>query len=55
MRQVTRWEHEHMLEAVQQRLDENPNAMPVRRKTVEHPFGNLKARMGATHLLMKSC
>ncbi len=52
-RQITRWEHEHVLEAVQQRLDENPQAMRVRRETVEHPFGTLKMRMGATHFLMK--
>ena len=50
----TRWEHEHVLEAVQQRLDENPQAMRVRRETVEHPFGTLKMRMGATHFLMKT-
>ena len=43
-----------MLEAVQQRLDENPEAMRVRCQTVEHPFGTLKARMGATHFLMKT-
>ena len=42
-----------MLEAVQQRLDENPQAMRVRRETAEHPFGTLKMRMGATHFLMK--
>ena len=42
-RRVTRWEHEHVLEAVQRRLDENPNAMRDRRQTVEHVFGNLKA------------
>ena len=41
-----------MLEAVQRRLDENPRAMRVRRETVEHPFGTMKARMGATHFLM---
>jgi hypothetical protein len=52
-RRITRWEHEHLLEAVQQRLDENPQAMRVRRETVEHPFGTLKMRMGATHFLMK--
>ena len=52
-RRVTRWEHEHVLEAVQQRLDANPQAMRVRRETVEHPFGTLKMRMGATHFLMK--
>jgi hypothetical protein len=53
-RRVTRWEHEHVLEAVQQRLDENREAMRIRRQTVEHPFGTLKARMGATHFLMKT-
>jgi hypothetical protein len=44
----------HVLEAVQQRLDENPKAMRVRRETVEHPFGTMKARMGATYFLMKT-
>ena len=43
-----------MLEAVQRRLDENPQAMRQRRETVEHPFGTIKARMGATHFLMKT-
>jgi transposase len=52
-RRIARWEHEHVLEAVQQRLDTNPQAMRVRRETVEHPFGTLKMRMGATHFLMK--
>jgi hypothetical protein len=53
-RRITRWEHEHVLEAVQQRLDKNPQAMRVRRETVEHPFGTIKMRMGATHFLMKT-
>jgi len=53
LRRITRWEHEHVLEAVQQRLDANPQAMRARRETVEHPFGTLKMRMGATHFLMK--
>src|SRR6187200_1271153 len=52
-RRVNRWEHEHVLEAVQQRLDENPQAMRQRRVTAEHPFATLKMRMGATHFLMK--
>jgi len=52
-RRITRWEHEHVLEAVQQRLDKNPQAMRLRRETAEHPFGTLKMRMGATHFLMK--
>ena len=53
-RRVTRWEHEHVLEAVQRRLDEHPEKMRQRRETVEHPFGTIKARMGATHFLMKT-
>jgi transposase len=52
-RRIPRWEHEHVLEAAQKRLDEHPQAMRVRRETVEHPFGTLKMRMGATHFLMK--
>ncbi len=42
-----------MLEAVQRRLDEHPEKMRQPRETVEHPFGTIKARMGATHFLMK--
>jgi macrodomain Ter protein organizer (MatP/YcbG family) len=52
-RRITRWEHEHLLGAVQERLDANPQAMRQRRETAEHPFATLKMRMGATHFLMK--
>jgi transposase len=52
-RRITHWEHEHILEAVQKRLDKNPQAMRQCRETAEHPFGTLKMRMGATHFLMK--
>ncbi len=53
-RRISRWEHEHVLEAAQERLDNNPDAMRTRREVVEHPFGTLKMRMGATHFLMKT-
>jgi Transposase DDE domain len=53
-RRITRWEHEKVVEAVQERLDKNPEAMRTRRETVEHPFGTMKMRMGATHFLMKT-
>jgi len=53
-RRIKRWEHEHVVEAAQTRLDQNPQAMRVRRETVEHPFATLKMRMGATHFLMKT-
>jgi len=52
-RRISRWEHEHLVEDMQRRLDENPEAMRQRRETVEHPFGTIKMRMGATHFVMK--
>jgi hypothetical protein len=53
-RRVTRWEHEQVLDDMQRRLDRTPEASRVRRQTVEHPFGTLKAWMGSTHFLTKS-
>ena len=53
-RRITRWEHQGVVEAVQERLDKNPDAMRTRRETVEHPFGTMKMRMGATHFLCKT-
>ncbi len=51
---ITRWEHEHVLETVQRRLDEHPEKMRTRRGTVEHPFGTIKYWMGYTHFQMKT-
>ena len=48
-RRIRRWEHEAVIEAMQDRLDRRPDAMRTRRATVEHPFGTLKAWMGVTH------
>jgi transposase len=53
-RRVKRWEHEDVLEMMQQRLDQHPDMMRIRRRTVEHPFGTLKAWMGATHFLTRT-
>jgi hypothetical protein len=39
---------------VQKRLDDDPRKIPLRSKTVEHPFGTIKAWMGATHFKMKT-
>lgn len=50
-RRISRWEHEAMLEVVQARLDQNPDAMRLRRQTAEHPFGTIKYWMGWTHFL----
>ena len=53
-RRVSRWVHEDVLERAQARLDRQPDAMRVRRATVEHPFGTIKSWMGATHFQMKT-
>jgi transposase len=52
-RRVRRWEHEHVLEAMDARLARRPELMQVRRSTVEHVFGTLKSWMGATHFLTR--
>jgi len=53
-RRMNRWEHEAVLEAVQQRLDREPDKMRLRRATAEHPFGTLKGWMGWTHFSMRT-
>ena len=53
-RRIKRWQHEELVETIEARLDEAPEMMQLRRETVEHPFGTLKAWMGATHFLTKT-
>jgi transposase len=53
-KRVKRWEHEDVLDRMQARLERMPKAMLIRRQTVEHPFGTIKAWMGSTHFLMKT-
>jgi hypothetical protein len=53
-RRITRWEHEQVLETMQRRLDRTPATSRLRRQTVEHSFGTLKAWMGSTHFLTKT-
>ena len=52
-RRIKRWEHEDVIEAMQVRLDRWPDAMRVRRRTVEHVFGTLKDWMGRSHFKMQ--
>jgi hypothetical protein len=54
VKRVKRWEHEGVLDKMQARLDRMPDAMTIRRQTVEHPFGTLKAWMGTTHFLTRT-
>ncbi len=48
-KRIRQWEHEAVLDAMQDRLDAMPEAMAIRRCTVEHVFGTIKGWMGATH------
>jgi transposase len=52
-RRIRRWEHEHVLDAMQTRLDHMPDAMRIRRRTVEHVFGTIKDWMGRSHFKMR--
>ena len=52
-------EHDHYVCLARQELTKaahrsDRDAMAIRRRTVEHPFGTLKAWMGATHFLTKT-
>ncbi len=53
-RRVRRWEHEAVLDAMQERLDRDPEKMRGRRQTVEHPFGTIKNWMGSTHFVTRT-
>jgi hypothetical protein len=53
-RRIGRWEHEHILDKMQARLDRDPTRMQLRRQTAEHPFGTIKSWMGATHFLCRT-
>ena len=52
-RRITRWEHEHLVDEMRDRMSKSPEFMRLRRCTVEHPFGTIKAWMGATHFQMR--
>ena len=49
-----RWEYEAVLDTMQERLDRAPQSMRIRRQTAEHPFGTIKAWMGATHFRLRT-
>jgi transposase len=54
LKRLKRWQHEDVLDRMQARLERMPDAMVVRRQTVEHPFGTLKSWMGSAHFLTKT-
>lgn len=52
-RRITRWDHEHLVDATRQRLSGRDDPMTLRRCTVEHPFGTLKSWMWTTPFLTR--
>ena len=52
-RRIRRWEHEGVLDVMEEQLQRTPDAMAIRSCTVEHPFGTIKAWMGYSHFLMR--
>lgn len=54
VKRVKRWKDEAVLDVMQARLDRMPNAMVVRRQTVEHVFGTLKSWTSGAHILTKT-
>ncbi len=52
-RLITRWDPEHLVDAMRERLGGKGDPMTPRRSTVEHPFGTLKAWMRHTHFLTR--
>ena len=40
-RRVTRWEYEHLVDEMRDRLRSATDPMTLRRSTVEHPFGTI--------------
>lgn len=52
-RRISRWEEEHLIEEATARRRGPTAPMMVRRATVAHPFGTLKAWMGPAHFLTR--
>ena len=52
-RRLKRWEHEAVLERIEQRVGANPHIMKLRQQIVEHPFGTIKFWNDQRHFLMK--
>ena len=52
-RRITRWEHQGEIDHLDELMASRPDSMLIRKQTVEHPFGTIKAWMGATHFLTR--
>jgi transposase len=52
-RTITREDHEHLMEAMAERMQAQPEKFKLRKQLAEHPFGTIKRWMGYTHFLLK--
>lgn len=52
-RTITREANEHLMEAMAQRMQEQPEKFKLRKTLAEHPFGTIKRYFGYTHFLLK--
>ena len=52
-RTITREANEHLMEAMAERMRQQPEKFKLRKSLVEHPFGTIKRWFGYTHFLMK--
>jgi transposase len=50
---IKRWEHEGIVERIEQRVRANPLIMKLRKQIVEHPFGTIKFWNDQRHFLMR--
>jgi transposase len=52
-RTITREANEQLMEAMAQRLKDQPEKYKLRKQLAEHPFGTIKRTLGYTHFLLK--
>ena len=52
-RRITRWVDEHLLEAMQARVEAQPEKVKLRKQLAEHPFGTIKHPWNQGYFLMR--
>ena len=52
-RTITREANEHLMEAMAERMQQQPEKFKLRKTLAEHPFGTIKRWFGYTHFLLK--
>jgi transposase len=52
-RRITRWVDEHLLEAMQARVQAEPEKVGLRKQLAEHPFGTIKHAWNQGHFLTR--